>query len=197
MTAYSASSDPGTPRDVSISMGRVNVLALPVCLGILIAGGTPFVLAHGWPAVGQSARQFLNPLVAIPVLICGIILHELLHGAAWAFYGGKSLDAIRFGVNWRALTPYTHCPELLDAGAYRLGAGAPGVLLGIVPIAISVLIGPSWLFIAGLVFTLAASGDFIILWVLRDVPPQLMVQDHPSRAGCIVYESTINKEHTV
>jgi hypothetical protein len=194
MTEHSAPINPGQPRDVSISMGRVNILALPVALCILVVAGGPFVAIHGWAALGQSARQFLRPHVALPVLCAGIVLHELLHGAAWAFYGQKPLTAIRFGVNWRALAPYAHCPELLEAGAYRLGAAAPGILLGVIPVAVTTLSGPSWLFIAGLLFTLAAAGDFLVLWILRHVPSHVLVQDHPSRAGCIVYDSVNPKD---
>jgi hypothetical protein len=175
-------------------MGRVNVLALPLALGILFVAGTPFVAIHGWAALGQSARVFFRPQVAFPALCIGIGLHEMLHGAAWAFYGGKPLTTIRFGVNWRALAPYTHCPELLEAWAYKLGAAAPGVLLGIIPVILTTISGPSWMFIAGLIFTLAASGDFLVLWILRNVPSHALVQDHPSRAGCIVYEIAATKE---
>ena len=187
----------GPIRDVSISMTRINLLALPVALLTLLVAGTPFVLIHGWNAVAQSARAFLRPGVAIPVLLAGIVLHELIHGAAWAFYGEKKLTTIRFGISWTALAPYAHCPEPLTAGAYRLGAAAPGILLGLIPVAIATWIGSSWLFPSGLLFTIAAAGDFLILWILRGVPSSLLVQDHPSRAGCLVYESTTNGEsHT-
>jgi hypothetical protein len=194
MTDHSASAIPGDARDVSISMGRVNVMAIPIALGALAIAGTPFILLHGWNALAQSARQFLHPAVALPVLVGGIVLHELIHGAAWAFYGGKPLTAIRFGINWRALAPFAHCPEPLQAGAYRLGAAAPGILLGILPAAIATLIGPSWLFITGLLFTVAAAGDILVLWIIRHVPSDFLVQDHPTRAGCIVYDSANSKE---
>jgi hypothetical protein len=184
----------GPTRDVSISMVRINLLAVPVALLTLFIAGTPFVLIHGWNAVAQSAHAFLRPWVAIPVLLTGIVLHELIHGAAWAFYGEKTLKTIRFGISWSALAPYAHCPEPLTAGAYRLGAAAPGILLGIIPVAIATWIGPSWLFLSGLLLTIAAAGDFLILWTLRGVPSHLLVQDHPSRAGCLVYESTTEGE---
>lgn len=197
MTEHPASSMASQPRDVSIDMSRVNLLAIPVALTILLVCGAPFVALHGWPAVGQSARLFLRLVPAIPVLIGGILLHELLHGAAWAFYGRKPLTVIRFGINWTALAPYAHCPEPMPAGAYRLGALAPGILLGILPVLVSYWMGPTWVFFGGLIFTLAASGDFLILWILRHVPSQYLVQDHPSKAGCIVFEPATNQERHV
>jgi hypothetical protein len=172
-------------------------MAIPIALGALAIAGVPFILLHGWSALAQSARQFLHPVVALPVLVAGIVLHELIHGAAWAFYGKKPLTVIRFGINWRALAPYAHCPEPLDAGAYRLGAAAPGILLGALPAAIATWIGASWLIIAGLLFSVAAAGDILVLWIIRHVPSNLLVQDHPTRAGCIVYDSEISREPNV
>jgi hypothetical protein len=197
MTDHSASAISGDARDVSISMGRVNIMAIPVAFGALAIAGTPFILLHGWSALAQSARQFFLPSVGLPVLAIGIIFHELIHGAAWAYYGEKPLIAIRFGVNWRLLTPYAHCPEPLSAGAYRLGAAAPGILLGILPTVIATWTGPPWLFISGLLFTVAAAGDILVLWIIRNVPSHLLVQDHPTRAGCIVYNSANSKEQNV
>lgn len=184
----------GRTRDVSIAMSHVNLLAIPVVVVIILLYAVPFIVLYGSNAVSQSARLFLNPVVAFPVLIGGIVLHELIHAAAWAFYGQKPLTIIRFGFNWRALAPYAHCPEPMEAGAYRLGALAPGLLLGVIPSIIALCTGPTWLFFAGLIFTLAASGDFLILWILRGVPSQYLVQDHPSRAGCFVYEPTTNED---
>jgi hypothetical protein len=181
-------------RDVSIPMSRVNLLAIPVALIVLLVCVVPFVALHGWSAVAQSARMFLRPGLAIPVLVGGIGLHELIHGAAWAYYGQKPLTLIRFGINWRALAPYAHCPEPMEAGAYRLGALAPGLLLGVIPTLIAFWIGPTWLFFGGFIFTLAASGDLLILWVLRTIPSDTLVQDHPTKAGCLVFEPPAGEE---
>lgn len=169
-------------------MARVNLLAIPVAVITILVCGFPFVLVHGWSALAESARLFLRPGLAIPVLLVGIVLHELIHGAAWAYYGQKPLTIIRFGISWSALAPYAHCPEPMEAGAYRLGALAPGVVLGLMPVVVGTWVGPAWLFLAGLLFSIAAAGDVLILWVLRAVPSHILVQDHPSRAGCLIYE---------
>ncbi len=42
------------------------------------------------------------------------------------------------------------------------------------------------LFWFGLVFTWVASGDAMILWMIRGVSPDTVVEDHPERAGCWV-----------
>jgi hypothetical protein len=195
MMEHPATTNPGQPRDVSITMTRVNLMALPVALATLILCGGPFVALYGWSAVRLSVRYFLvDAWITVPALLAGFVLHELIHGAAWAYYGRKSLTIIRFGINWKALAPYAHCPEPMDAGAYRLGAAAPGVLLGLVPIGIATWVGPTWLFFPGMLLSLAAAGDVLILWVLRKIPSRLLVQDHPTRAGCLVYDLPTTEE---
>jgi len=37
-------------------------------------------------------------------------------------------------------------------------------------------------------FTIAAGGDFIVLWILRKTDSNNLVEDHPTRAGCFIYE---------
>ena len=62
----------------------------------------------------------------------------------------------------------------------------PGLLLGIVPMVVGVVIGSGWLLFFGAISTLAAGGDMLILWLLRGVPGHRLVEDHPTNAGCFV-----------
>jgi hypothetical protein len=189
---------PATPavRDVSISMVRVNLLAIPLALLPMMLGA-PFILLYGWPATVAGARFFFRPAVVIPVFLAGVLLHELMHGLAWAYFGHKPLTAIRFGFKLSALTPYAHCREPLAASVYRIGAAAPAVLLGLVPVLVATVTGTGWLLFPGLLFLAASAGDLLILWVLRGVKSQQRVQDHPDRAGCLVFDDTPQSESPV
>ena len=187
---------PPAVRDVSISMARVNLLAIPFALLPMLLGA-PFILLYGWPATVAGARVFFHPAVVIPVFLAGVVLHELMHGIAWAYFGNKPLAAIRFGFKLSALTPYAHCREPLAASVYRIGAAAPAVLLGLVPVLVATSIGTGWLLFPGLLFLAASAGDVLILWVLRGVKPQQRVQDHPDRAGCLVFDDTPQSESPV
>jgi hypothetical protein len=55
------------------------------------------------------------------------------------------------------------------------------------PIMAGWITGNGWLLCFGLLFLIAASGDFLVLWLMRDIPADWMVEDHPHRAGCVVY----------
>ena len=93
---------------------------------------------------------------------------------------------MRLGFQWKVLTPYAHCTVPMPARPYRIGAAVPGIALGIVPIAAATALGNGPLLAFGLFFLLAAGGDALILWLLRDVPGDRLVEDHPTRAGCYV-----------
>jgi hypothetical protein len=40
----------------------------------------------------------------------------------------------------------------------------------------------------GLLYTTAAGGDFLVLWILRNIKPNTLVEDHPTNAGCYIIE---------
>ena len=70
-----------------------------------------------------------------------------------------------------------------------------GIILGILPSIIAIITGSLGLFIFGLFFTLAASGDFMIVNLLRKEPKNNLVQDHPSKIGCYMFRpENINAE---
>ncbi|MEO8224844.1 MAG: hypothetical protein ABI661_08555, partial [Gammaproteobacteria bacterium] len=66
----------------------------------------------------------------------------------------------------------------------------PAIVLGFVPAGIGLAFGLPTLTAWGLFFVLTAGGDFVVLWLIRHVSADRLVQDHPSRAGCLVLAQT-------
>jgi len=156
---------------------------------MLGALGLPFVGLWGWSAVPDGLDAWLDvPLWMFAALIGGVLVHEGLHASAWRLSADLPPGSVRLGFNWKALTPYAHCSAPMPARAYRIGAMTPGIALGLVPCAVAWATGSGMLFVFGLLFTLAAGGDALILWLLRGVEPHQLVVDHPTRAGCLVLE---------
>lgn len=122
------------------------------------------------------------------MLIAGIVVHEMLHALTCVYLGNKPWRAIQFGIVWKALAPYAHLTEPVEVRAYRWGVAIPGIVLGLVPSLVGILTGIGAIMLFGLIFTLAAAGDALILWVTRSVEAGKLVEDHPSRAGCYVIE---------
>jgi hypothetical protein len=131
-------------------------------------------------------QRWLLFLLFVP-LIVGAVLHELIHGLTWACYATQGLRSIRFGITWKMLTPYCHCKEPLRMHAYRLGVVMPGIVLGLLPQLYAFVTGNIGVFVFGFVFTVAAGGDFLMLWMLRKEKGESWVEDHQEKIGCVVY----------
>jgi len=170
--------------DLSVSLGAANLYSLlfVVPAAALLIGA--FAWRSGLAPLAHAVRTQPAPIVA--GLVLAIVLHELVHGAAWIVAGRVPRSAIRFGISWKALTPYANCTVPLDVSAYRIGAMAPGILIGLLPALAGIAAENGGLFLVGSVMTLAAGGDVLVLWLLRNVPRGAKVLDHPTRAGCIV-----------
>lgn len=126
-----------------------------------------------------------SALLFIAAFAVGTLLHEGLHGLGHTL-GQASWDDIEFGMNWEALTPFAHCLVPARAHSYRIAVALPGIVLGVVPLGVGLFTG-SWLvsFFAFLMLV-AAAGDILVLFILRSIPGDMWVQDHPTAVGCLV-----------
>jgi hypothetical protein len=177
-------------RDLSIPMHEAATKSLWIMLPLMAIQAAMFILMHGFP-IPQSSNL---PLYGF-LLLVGIFIHEAIHVLAWMLFGKKSLKVFHIGFQWKSLAPYAHCKEPMDILPYRIGSFAPGLLLGFLPWAVSLFTGDILLFIYGWLYTTAAGGDFLILWILRDMKPNTLVEDHPTRAGCYVIDSPVPDSH--
>jgi hypothetical protein len=175
--------------DLSISMEKANVYSLAFALPIAGLLAVIYILRWGG---GQFAAGFNslfeNFIIFLVVFFLGIVLHELIHGLAWMLFGRKSFHAIKFGFQVKTFTPYAHCLEPMKVNPYRIGTVMPGLVLGFFPALTGIITGNGWLTAFGLLFITAAGGDFLILWLIRDVDSDKLVEDHPTRAGCYVLD---------
>ncbi|MBU6360559.1 MAG: metalloprotease family protein [Chloroflexota bacterium] len=76
--------------------------------------------------------------------------------------------------------------EAVDISAYQMGGLTPRLILGIIPYICSLILGDSNLLWFGIIHTIAANGDWQVLWLIRKVRHGSQVEDHPTRAGCYV-----------
>ena len=168
------------------SVAEANVAAivgvLPPLALLLVAYG--FVWGAG--ALGDGFDALVDPLWRFLLLVVGsVVVHEALHGIAWRL-AGAAAGSVSFGFQVKTLTPYAHSSAPMTATAYRIGAVTPGVVLGLVPAVAGLMLGAGAVFWYGVIFTLVAGGDALILWLLRGVPGDRLVADHPSKPGCLV-----------
>ena len=179
---------------LTIDLVWANVFGVLILIPIGLLFGLPFYFI--WKPQ-LDIKQYLDSagplgaglgfLLIFGILILGIVLHELIHGIIWAKFAKEGFKSIKFGVLWEMLTPYCHCKEALNVRQYIIGAIAPAIILGIIPAIIAIMTGNLGLLIFGMLFTMAAGGDFLIINLIRKESSSDLVQDHPSEAGCFIY----------
>jgi hypothetical protein len=171
-------------RDLSISMTRANVLVILLAIPLVIVQFGLFLIFNPQ----ADLMLTLNLLVFLLVFALSIVVHELIHGVTWVLATRRPWSAVKFGFQWKTLTPYAHIKEPTEVNAYRIGAFMPGFILGILPFILSLITGNSNLLWFSLLNTTAAGGDWLILWMIRNVKAGTLVEDHPTNAGCYVLE---------
>lgn len=181
-------------RNYTIGFGKANWYALVLFVPIITLYLIPYWLMFGTNSL-QDVFQFIAdiPLFLISIIV-GTIIHELIHAVCWSWLDGISWSNIHFGIKWKILTPYVHCPEPVEVTNYRWGVAMPGIVLGVIPYLLALIFQNGWLLGFGLFFTLAAGGDILILWLLKDVESGIMVRDHPELVGCEVLRDDQEKE---
>ena len=171
-----------------------NIIALAISLPMMIAFILIFSLVNyeklNLYEVKAQLGYWTTPagvFIMIIVIILGIVFHEVIHGITFALFAKAGLKSIRFGILMKSLTPYCHCTEPLKAWQYLISSIMPAIVLGFIPVLVATFTVNIGLLLFGVFFTMAASGDFIIVYMLRNLPRNIRVQDHPEKIGCFVY----------
>ncbi len=187
----SESLQPTIKKDLSISMAKANLWSF--VFGLLPAFLLMYLYFRRWGTVlnvSSTRYEILTDFILFfTMLTLGSILHELIHGFSWVYFAHKPLNAIKFGFQWKTLTPYAHCREPMEVNAYRLGGVMPLLVLGILPSLIGIFIGNGWIMFFGFLFTIGAGGDMLVLWLIRNVKSGQFVEDHPTQVGCYLIET--------
>ncbi len=174
-------------KEITMDASMVNTKALIFVPIILFIFAVPYFLL--WPnghSGGLFDILFNNIFFTLFIIFIGVILHELIHGLFWSFYLKKGFRAIRFGIMWTHLTPYCHSKEPMKLKHYRIGGIMPAILLGFIPAVISLFTGSLGILVFGIFFSIAAGGDLLMIWMMRNENRNDWVQDHPDKIGCFI-----------
>ena len=172
-------------RDLSVPMDRANLIVASLSIPVMVLQFMLFIGLHGIEGMNPTS----NVLLLIGAVIAGVVVHELIHGFSWVIFGGKPFSSVKFGFQWKTFTPYAHLTEPVEVNAYRLGGFLPGFILGMLTFVLSLVFGSGDLFWFSVIHTSAAGGDWLVLWLIRHVKAGMLVEDHPTNAGCYVLES--------
>jgi hypothetical protein len=172
------------PADRSLGMLTANLLTVVAGGPLAAVLAAAWAARWGWASLAAGVYGLLDAKLLLLTVLPGIAAHELVHAVAWAAAARRPLGAIEVGIRWRSLAPYAHPREPMPAGAYRVGAVMPLLLLGVVPALAAIAAGAPRLMAWGLFFVFTAGGDVLVLWLIRRVPAGRLVEDHPTRVGC-------------
>jgi hypothetical protein len=168
--------------DKTMSPARANALAFALAPLVLALFYLPHFYFWGGASLGRVFGTLVSPFLGI--LAVSIVIHEALHGLGFVLGGRVARRDLRFGV--KGVSVYAHCTVPIAVSAYRFATVLPGVVLGLVPGLAGIALGNAWLTVFGSLMCIAALGDVLILWLLRSVPKDALVEDHPTAPGCRV-----------
>ena len=176
--------------DLTIGVVKANLLALIVMLPFAVLSGAVVLSRVSFLSMAELMSPF-DFLLFLLVMLLLTAVHEGIHALTWAMFGKDYWKSIRFGVIWKALTPYCTCLRPAKRGQYILGAAMPTLVLGIGLTAAAALTGVYWVFILALAMIFGGGGDFaIILKMLlhRQRGKEAVYYDHPYECGVVVFE---------
>jgi len=187
-----ANSTPNPVNDLSISPEAANLFGIAISLPMLAVLVGLYISFSPDHSLVVHLPGFLRMILFIGAIILGIFTHEIIHALGWSYFGNIPLRRIRINFLARTMTPYALALDPMPAKGYRLGTALPGLLLGAVPFILGTILGRPSIALFGMIFSMAASGDFLVLWIIRHVNAGDLVHDHPSRVGCVVISNRPN-----
>ncbi len=164
-----------------MDLGRVHLYASLLIIPVSLIFALPFLMI--WDI--HHLKAGIEPLNSyfIPVLLTGIIAHEFLHGFCWSFFVPGGMKSIKFGIQWKFLSPYCHCKAPIKVFHYKIGTIMPLLITGILPAAVALGSGNGTFLLFSIIFTWMSGGDIISLFMLKELDNDRYVYDHPGKMG--------------
>ena len=176
----------------TVSLVRANVIGGAFFFGTFLAGAALYAAIWSTSITALVETLFTYPMLPVAGwAIFGIVAHELLHGVGFRYFGNVPWRDVRYGVHWKLLTPYATTPVPMPIRAYRGATVLPGIVTGLLPLAIGLATGrEGWMLFGGLLLG-GAGGDALIIWQTRDLAGDTLVRDSATLIGCEVVEPTV------
>ena len=175
--------------EVVIPGSKANAWSFIVFLVALVISGGPFAAIYGFGVLKQGFVSFLTDYVGLALtLLVGTLLHEFLHALGFSLAADRGWSSIHFGFSWKDFAPFTYCDDVVSYSGFATATLLPGILLGILPLIISMINGNSWILSFGVFFTAGAAGDFLCIINLLKYPTHFRVKDHSDSIGFILME---------
>ena len=174
-------------KKITITTKNMQIIAAVSLVIIALICAVPYWLLYGTESLIE-VRYFFKWYIFIPAIAIGVLSHEIIHGISWAYASGNGLKSIKYGFQWKTITPYAHSKVPIKVKAYRIGTAMPLIVMGVIPYFIALIIQNPFMFGFAVFFIFTAVGDIIVLWLIRNLHAEQVVQDHPSEGGVILLD---------
>jgi putative zincin peptidase len=166
----------------SVTVNTAGIIMALAFFAIVIVGY--MAVWHENPLALYSSSQSTAAVLIVTLVIffVSITVHEVLHMVGYRL-GGVPRQQIRFGFQWKALTPYVHCSAALPARAYRLAVVLPGIVLGLIPLVVGFAGHLDWMVLYGTAMLAGAAGDLLILLLMLPIGGDTLIRDHATKPG--------------
>jgi hypothetical protein len=171
-------------REITFDAQKLSIILIVIIIPFFIGGEKLFDLiwkgrTHLLEVNVPTWMKYASVLAAIPV-------HELIHGAIFAWYSPNGFKAVKFGASLKMGAVYCHCKDPVRVKYYRRAGIAPMILLGLVPWIFALSTGVHWINTFGLLLTIGGLGDLMIWFKLLKFNKDLVIRDHPDKLGFII-----------
>lgn len=128
---------------------------------------------------GQSFLIYM--LLVFATIIVSTIVHEALHAITFLLLTKCSLSCIKFG--FYKGNPYCHCQSKIKVKHYKIVLLTPLLVLGVLIYILGLYTNESLFILVGIFNMVSAIGDICIWRLLKKLPNENHVKDHPSKIG--------------
>ncbi|WP_340105572.1 metalloprotease family protein [Rhodohalobacter sp. 8-1] len=107
-----------------------------------------------------------------------------------SFFLPSRFKGVKFGFDDQHGIPFVHIKEPISVPGFRIGAIMPLIILGLIPIGFGMTYGIISLTAFGVLFTISASGDLLLIARTKGIPADKKLKDMPDRIGFEIVEQT-------
>jgi len=155
-------------------------------------------LSDSTAILGDIHESFFNWLGAFLLvtalfvlsLVIGSLVHELIHAAFFLPFLPSTFKGLKFGYLKEKMALYVHLKEPISVTGFRIGVIMPAFILGILPIIFGLLYGFLSALLFGILLTVAAAGDLLLLAKTRHLHSGYMIKDQPDDIAVIAVEKS-------
>lgn len=162
--------------DVRLPLPFAQLQLLMQVPALLVIGVLVGLHSAIWGSGATAFVTWAQTFGLIGAWMAGLIVHEVLHAAAFVTGGAEWAD-VRIGI--RKLTPYFHCDAAVPVSGFRSATLLPALVLGVLPAAAGLGFGLPVVTWFGSLMLSASLGDLLTLWVIRSVPGDARIVYRP------------------